>query len=64
MAVSKGCDDLANSESLKLSRKIDPQGSRTIGVITQLDLIDEGADVLNDLQNKTYPLKLGILFKT
>ncbi|KAL4503241.1 hypothetical protein ABPG72_000847 [Tetrahymena utriculariae] len=59
MAVSKGSDDLANSESLKLSRKIDPQGNRTIGVITQLDLIDEGADVLNDLQNKTYPLKLG-----
>ena len=51
MAVSKGNDDLANSESLKLSRKIDPFGNRTIGIITQLDLLDEGTDALSDLSN-------------
>lgn len=34
MAVSKANDDLSNSESLKMARKVDPQGIRTIGVIT------------------------------
>ncbi len=59
LAVSKGNDDLANSESLKLARSVDPEGKRTIGVITQLDLIDEASDILNDLSNRTLPLKLG-----
>lgn len=59
LAVSKASDDLATSEGLKLARQVDPQGMRTIGVITQLDLMDEGSDALNDLLNKTYPLQLG-----
>ncbi|CAN5951084.1 unnamed protein product [Sphagnum jensenii] len=40
MAVSKATDDLANSESLKLAREVDPEGLRTIGVLTQMDLIE------------------------
>jgi len=59
LAVSKASDDLANSDSLKLARSVDPEGYRTIGVITCLDLMDEGTDALNDLMNRTYPLKLG-----
>jgi dynamin 1-like protein len=59
LAVSKGSDDLANSESLKLARKVDPKGERTIGVITQVDMMDSSTDITNDLLNKTYPLKLG-----
>ena len=57
--MSKGNDDLANSESLKLARKVDPQGIRTLGVVTQIDIMIPGTDILNDLMNKTYPLKLG-----
>lgn len=49
LAVSRGSDDLANSESLKLARYADPNGNRTIGVITQLDLLDDSSDALNDL---------------
>lgn len=56
LAVSKALDDLATSDGLKLARSVDPQGLRTIGVITQLDLMDEGSDALNDLLNQTYPL--------
>ncbi|CAD8126124.1 unnamed protein product [Paramecium sonneborni] len=59
LAVSKASDDLATSDGLKLARSVDPNGLRTIGVITQLDLMDEGADILNDLLNQTYPLQLG-----
>lgn len=58
LAISKGNDDLANSESLKLARKVDPEGLRTIGIITQIDIMDVGVDITSDLQNKTYPLKL------
>ena len=59
LAVSKAQDDLATSEGLKLARLVDPDGTRTIGVITQLDMVDEATDILNDLLNKTYPLSLG-----
>ncbi|CAD8212258.1 unnamed protein product [Paramecium pentaurelia] len=59
LAVSKASDDLATSDGLKLARSVDPNGLRTIGVITQLDLMDEGCDILNDLLNQTYPLQLG-----
>ncbi|KRX07898.1 P-loop containing nucleoside triphosphate hydrolase [Pseudocohnilembus persalinus] len=61
LAVSRGSDDLANSESLKLARTVDPEGNRTVGVITQLDIMDQGCDALNDLMGKTYPLKLGYI---
>ena len=59
LAVSKAQDDLATSEGLKLARQVDPEGQRTIGVITQLDLMEQGSDALNDLLNKTYTLQLG-----
>ena len=53
--------DLANSESLKLSRAVDPQGRRTIGVLTKLDLMDAGTNALDILTGRVYPLKLGFI---
>ena len=34
--------DLANSEALKFANQLDPNGERTIGVLTKIDLMDEG----------------------
>lgn len=51
--------DLANSDSLKLARRVDPYGERTIGVLTKIDLMDEGTHALDAIQGKVYPLKLG-----
>ena len=31
--------DLANSDGLKLAREVDPEGLRTIGVLTKIDLM-------------------------
>ena len=31
--------DLANSDGLKLAREVDPEGLRTIGVLTKVDLV-------------------------
>ena len=58
LAISAADVDLANSTSLRASRRVDPRGERTIGVITKMDLVDSrrGADVLSD---KKYPLRLG-----
>ncbi|PLW21487.1 hypothetical protein PCANC_04992 [Puccinia coronata f. sp. avenae] len=59
LAVSPANVDLANSDSLKLARTVDPQGRRTIGVLTKLDLMDTGTNALDILTGRVYPLKLG-----
>ncbi|KAI0849944.1 dynamin family protein [Daldinia vernicosa] len=58
LAISAADVDLANSAALRASRRVDPRGERTIGVITKMDLIDpsRGASILCD---KQYPLRLG-----
>ena len=40
LAISPANVDLANSASLQPSRKVDPQGDRTINVITKIDCMD------------------------
>lgn len=61
LAVSPANVDLVNSESLKLARQVDPQGKRTIGVLTKLDLMDHGTNALDILSGHVYPLKLGFI---
>jgi dynamin 1-like protein len=61
LSVSPANVDLANSESLKLARQVDPQGRRTIGVLTKLDLMDAGTNALDILTGRVYPLKLGFI---
>lgn len=58
LAVCSADVDLANSPALRASRRVDPLGMRTIGVVTKMDLVDpkHGADILT---NKRYPLSLG-----
>lgn len=61
LAVSAANIDLANSESLKLARSVDPQGRRTIGILTKLDLMDAGTNASDILTGRVYPLKLGFI---
>lgn len=58
LAISAADVDLANSTALRASRRVDPRGERTIGVVTKMDLVEpqRGAQILND---RNYPLKLG-----
>jgi hypothetical protein len=39
LAVTGANTDLANSDGLKLARDVDPEGLRTIGVLTKVDLM-------------------------
>lgn len=59
LAVTPATIDLANSDSLKLARDVDPHGLRTIGVITKLDLMDKGTNYLPALKGLIHKLKLG-----
>lgn len=58
LAVCAADVDLANSPALRASRKVDPLGLRTIGVITKMDLVtpEQGASIL---AGNRYPLHLG-----
>ena len=59
LAVTASNTDLANSDGLKLAREVDPEGQRTIGVLTKVDLMDEGTDVVDILAGRIIPLRLG-----
>uniref|UniRef100_M8BXQ4 Dynamin-related protein 3B n=1 Tax=Aegilops tauschii TaxID=37682 RepID=M8BXQ4_AEGTA len=59
LAVSPANADLANSDALQMARQADPDGSRTIGVITKLDIMDRGTDARNFLLGNVIPLRLG-----
>ncbi|KAK4250645.1 hypothetical protein VTI28DRAFT_3680 [Corynascus sepedonium] len=59
LAVTAANIDLANSDGLKLAREVDPEGQRTIGVLTKVDLMDEGTDVVEILAGRIIPLRLG-----
>lgn len=58
LAVCAADVDLANSPALRASRKVDPLGLRTLGVITKMDLVspENGAAILS---GNRYPLHLG-----
>ncbi|KAJ1927013.1 mitochondrial dynamin GTPase Msp1 [Tieghemiomyces parasiticus] len=58
LAVCAADVDLANSEALQASRRVDPLGLRTLGVITKMDTVEPelGQAVL---RNQDYPLHLG-----
>ncbi|KAF7327501.1 hypothetical protein MKEN_00328700 [Mycena kentingensis (nom. inval.)] len=58
LAVCAADVDLANSPALRASRKVDPLGLRTLGVITKMDLVspEQGAGIL---AGNRYPLHLG-----
>lgn len=59
LAVTAANTDLANSDGLNLARQVDPEGQRTIGVLTKIDIMDEGTNVLDILAGRVIPLRLG-----
>jgi hypothetical protein len=51
--------DITTSDGLEMARELDPSGSRTLGVLTKLDIMDHGTDAKKALMNQEVPLKLG-----
>ncbi|GAB0089178.1 Dynamin-1-like protein [Sergentomyia squamirostris] len=61
LAVTAANTDMATSESLKLAKEVDPDGRRTLAVLTKLDLMDAGTDAIDILCGRVIPVKLGII---
>lgn len=61
LAVTPANTDVATSEALKMALEIDPEGTRTLAVLTKLDLMDEGTDAIDVLNGNVIPVKLGII---
>lgn len=61
LSVTAANTDIANSDGLKLAREVDPQGARTIGVLTKIDLMDRGTDVVDILALRVIKLKYGFV---
>lgn len=61
LAVSAANQDLVNSDGLKMARAVDPEGYRTIGVLTKVDIMDQGTDCSEILSNKLIPLRKGYI---
>jgi replication fork clamp-binding protein CrfC len=59
LAVTAANQDLSTSDALKLAKEADPEGARTIGVLTKLDLMDRGTDAVPILMGRHLPLTHG-----
>ena len=61
LCVIPANSDIFTSDALRMAKDIDDSGERTIGVLTKLDIMDQGTDVRKDLLNEGIPLKLGYI---
>ncbi|XP_071210493.1 interferon-induced GTP-binding protein Mx-like isoform X1 [Salvelinus alpinus] len=53
--------DIATTEALKMAQQVDPEGTRTLAILTKPDLIDPGAEknVLEIVHNRVIFLNMG-----
>jgi len=59
LCVIPANQDMTTSDALKMAQEEDPQGIRTIGVITKIDIMDKGTNARRMLMGQDVPLKLG-----
>nr|ABB30240.1 cytoplasmic interferon-inducible Mx2 [Sigmodon hispidus] len=55
--------DIATTEALSMAQEVDPEGDRTIGILTKPDLVDRGTEdkVVDVVRNLVYHLKKGYM---
>ncbi|XP_029410886.1 interferon-induced GTP-binding protein Mx1 [Nannospalax galili] len=55
--------DIATTEALSMAQEVDPEGDRTIGILTKPDLVDRGAEdkVVDVVRNLVCHLKKGYM---
>lgn len=53
--------DIATQEILEIAAEVDPDGRRTLGVLTKPDLVDKGAEsaVMGLIEGRTHAIRLG-----
>ncbi|XP_051993970.1 interferon-induced GTP-binding protein MxA-like isoform X2 [Xyrauchen texanus] len=55
--------DIATTEALKMAQEEDPEGERTLGILTKPDLVDKGTEgtVVDIVHNEVVPLSKGYM---
>uniref|UniRef100_A0A6Q2XX66 Interferon-induced GTP-binding protein Mx n=1 Tax=Esox lucius TaxID=8010 RepID=A0A6Q2XX66_ESOLU len=55
--------DIATTEALKMAQEVDPEGERTLGILTKPDLVDKGTEetVVNIVHNEIIQLTKGYM---
>ncbi|XP_026100913.1 interferon-induced GTP-binding protein Mx-like [Carassius auratus] len=55
--------DIATTEALKMAQEVDPEGKRTLAILTKPDLIDKGTEksALAIINNNVIPLRKGYI---
>lgn len=53
--------DMSTSDALQFAKQLDPLGSRTLGVLSKIDLMDEGVDCKKVLLNQEIKLTHGFV---
>ncbi|KAM6161429.1 interferon-induced GTP-binding protein Mx2-like isoform 2-T2 [Erethizon dorsatum] len=55
--------DIATTEALSMANEVDPEGDRTIGILTKPDLVDRGTEdkVVDVVRNLVFHLKKGYM---
>mmetsp|Transcript_24715 Transcript_24715/g.25820 ORF Transcript_24715/g.25820 Transcript_24715/m.25820 type:complete len:692 (-) Transcript_24715:113-2188(-) len=59
LAVMAANVDITTSEGLKMALEIDKEQRRTLGVLTKVDIMDQGTNAKKTLMGHEVPLKLG-----
>ncbi|XP_032030149.1 interferon-induced GTP-binding protein Mx1 isoform X1 [Hylobates moloch] len=55
--------DIATTEALSMAQEVDPEGDRTIGILTKPDLVDKGTEdkIVDVVRNLVFHLKKGYM---
>ncbi|KAI5187479.1 vacuolar protein sorting-associated protein 1 [Nematocida homosporus] len=61
LAVTPANLDISNSDALKVAKEVDPNLERTLCLLTKVDLMDPGTDLLSVLQGNMIKVKLGFV---
>ena len=61
LCVVSANQDMATQEGLRMARRIDPKGVRTVGVITKIDIMDRGTNAKRMIMNQEIQLRLGFV---
>lgn len=59
LCVMPANQDMSTSDALKMAQEEDPEGIRTIGVITKIDIMDKGTNARRMLLGQDISLRLG-----
>ena len=62
LCVCPALDDFANSEAIKLAKEVDPDGKRTLGVITKTDLCKSDTKIEEKLKGEENNIHLELGF--